>query len=105
VITFAPAIACKYFSLELAKILHAVAAWSDVAGVAVAVLEIREEPLRAAPANGGHVTVHVQPATNRALDLVGLARYLEQTLGPSASTEISDRRLRVEWFPADYTPH
>jgi hypothetical protein len=105
VITFAPLIACKYFSLELATILHAVAAWSDVAGVAVAVLEIREENFRAAPGAGSHVAVTLQTGTCLARDRRGLAKYLRHALRPGYAIETRDQCVCVEWFPPGYTPH
>lgn len=104
-ITFGPALACKYFSLELAHVLHAVAAWADVAGVAVTIVEIHEEPVRVAPAPSEHLTVTLEPASLQARDRRGLVRYLRDALRPEYLIEARDRVVCVEWYPAGYTPH
>lgn len=104
-ITFGPLIACRYFSVELAKLLHAVAAWSDVAGVTVTIVEIREEIVHKAPAPAPYLAVMLQPASCLARDRRALARYLRDALRREYLIEARDRLIAVEWFPPGYTPH
>ena len=81
------------------------AAWSDLSGVAILVLEIEEAPGPATPPAGDHVAVTLQPASCQAKDRRGLARYLKEVLPREYAIRMLPRAVRVEWIAGGYTPH
>lgn len=104
-ITFAPGVSVRIFSIPLATILWAVSVWSDVACIAITVETIRErDPI------GPHDTeallcVEVQTEGERPIHRGELARYLEGALERGYMADVYRGRVRVEWFPPPYTPH
>jgi hypothetical protein len=105
VIVFAPRVACKYFPIELAKILHNVAAWADISEITVLVAEIHADENGTRSSIGAHIWVELETVGDRAIDRAELAHYLEAALAGGFLIDVANGRVRVDWFPPPHTPH
>lgn len=104
-IVFAPGVSCKYFPLELAKILHHAAGWADVATITVIVAEIHADENGTSSSIGAHIWVELETVGGRAIDCAALAHYLEGALAGGFLIDFINGRVRVDWFPPPYVRH